>query len=244
MRYKLIDRSISYYPEEPMSTGSRRVSFTEPAREGYLYVGLRIDPPRRLPFVGRSARRAEALRTCTDVARRLSALAEVVDVAVYEAVLIPPAGDHPRFDVMVLVRTKSPDAVAAVAASEAFRELPAGFVMAARNLRRIGDIDRSPAGAFLFNHFTAADADRALRTWEDIAGWFTHRAGVADSALLQPVGEAPFVFVNHVRLPGSPFAFFLSLLRVSFVRSVSWRLRTDRIGFAAVACRPVSVSGA
>ncbi|OLF15377.1 hypothetical protein [Actinophytocola xanthii] len=215
--------------------------FTTPAPHGYLYVGIRVDPPRRVPLVPSSTRRAERLRACADTARRLTELAEVVDVAVYEAVLIPPAAEHPRFDVMVLVRTTSPETIAAVEDTAVFRELAADFVMPARNGRRIGDIDRSKAGAFLFNHFTAAEPERALRTWEEIAGWFTDRAGVRDSALLQPVRNGPYVFVNHVRLPGSAFGFFPRLLRPSFRRSVSRRLRENGIGFAAVACRPVPV---
>lgn len=226
-----------------MTTGDRSLhreaTFTEPAPYGYLYVGMRIDPPRRLPFVRESAARAEVLQKCTSVARRLNTLAEVISVVVYEAVLIPPAKHGPRFDVMVLIRTTSPETITAVEAAEAYRELDADFVMAARNSRRIGDIDRSGTGAFLFNHFTATDAGRALRTWEDIAGWFTDKAAIDDSALLQPVRAAPYVFVNHVRLPGSPIRFSLRLLKPSFRRSVSKRLGANGMGFAAVLCRPV-----
>lgn len=227
-----------------MTTGDRslrhrKATFTEPAPYGYLYVGMRIDPPRGMPFVGKSVTRAEVLTKCASVARRLNTLAEVVSVAVYEAVMIPPAKDSPRFDVMVLIQTTSAETITTVEAAEAYRDLDADFVMAARNTRRIGDIDRSKAGAFLFNHFTATDPERALRTWEDIAGWFTHKAAVDDSALLQPIQEGPYVFVNHVRLPGSPIRFFLRLLKPSFRRSVSKSLSANQIGFAAVVCRPV-----
>jgi hypothetical protein len=227
-----------------MTTGDRslhhpKATFIEPAPYGYLYVGMRIDPPGRVPFVGKSVTRAEVLRKCKSLARRLDALAEVVAVAVYEAVMIPPAKDSPRFDVMILIQTTSPEAITTVEAAEAYQHLDADFVMAARNTRRIGDIDRSKSGAFLFNHFTAAAPERALRTWEDIAGWFTHKAGVDDSALLQPIRESPYVFVNHVRLPCRPTRFFLRLLKPSFRRSVSKRLSANHIGFAAVVCKPV-----
>jgi hypothetical protein len=97
------------------------------------------------------------------------------------------------------------------------------------------------AGAFLFNHFTAADPERALRTFEDVAGWFTHKAGggADDAALLQPIRESTYVFVNHVRLPCSPIWFGLRLLKPSFRKSVSKRLSANQIGFAAVVCKPV-----
>lgn len=210
-------------------------TFTEPAPYGYLYAGLRVDPPTRVPFVRRSARRAEVLRRCAAVAARLAESPEVVAATVYEAVFMPPAAGHPRFDVLVLVETATPAALATVSLGD----LGADFVMAARNVRRIGDIDRSRTGVFLFNHFTAPDFDRALRTWEPIAGWFTHEAGVVDSALLEPVQESPYVFVNHVRLPCAPIRFFLRLLKPSFRGAVSRRLRAEGIGFAAVACRAV-----
>jgi hypothetical protein len=100
-----------------MTTGDRsrhhpKATFTEPAPYGYIYVGMRIDPPSRVPFVGKSATRAEVLHKCKSLARRLDALTEVVAVTVYEAVLIPPtirvlAKDSPRFDVMVLIQTAS-----------------------------------------------------------------------------------------------------------------------------------------
>jgi hypothetical protein len=211
-------------------------TFTEPAPYGYLYAGLRVDPPARVPFVRRSARRAEAIRRCKDAAASLMESPDVVAATVYEAVLIPPAANHPRFDVLVLVETTTPETITG---AEAFRALGADVVMGARNVRRIGDIDRSRTGAFLFNHFTAENFDRALRTWEPIAGWFTHRAGVDDSALLEPVEASPYVFVNHVRLPCSPVRFFLRLLKPSFRESVSRQLRANGIGFAAVACKAV-----
>jgi hypothetical protein len=214
--------------------------FTEPAPYGYIYLGMRIDPPTRRPFVGRSAKRSDALRRCKDLARRLDALDEVVAVTVYEAVLIPPAENSPRFDVMVLVETTSPETIPAVESAEAYQQLEADFVMPARNIRRFGDTDRPRAGTFLFNHFTAADPERALRKFDHpIAAWFAYKAGVDDTTLLQPTRAAPYVFVNHVRLPAGPIQFFLRLVRPSFRKAVSRTLRENGIGFAAVICRPV-----
>jgi hypothetical protein len=112
-------------------------------------------------------------------------------------------------------------------------------VLAARNLRRIGDIDHPRVGTLLFNHFTAADPERALRTWEDITGWFTHKAGVAGSALLQPTGKSPYVFVNHVRLPCGPIRFLLRFAKPSFRTFVASRLHANQIGNAPVICKPV-----
>jgi hypothetical protein len=223
------DRTLSY----------PRATFAEPMPYGYVYIGMRIDPPRRTPFVRKSATRREVLREFKHLAGQLDALAEVVTVTVYEAVVIPPVKGSPRFDVIALIQTTSPEAIPTVQTTEAYQRLDADLVMTARNLRRIGDIDHPRSGTFLFNHFTAADPDRALRTWEDITGWFIHKAGVADSALLQPTGESPYVFVNHVRLPSGPIRFLLRFAKPSFRTFVATRLRANQIGNAPVICKPV-----
>jgi hypothetical protein len=210
-----------------------RPDFTEPSPHGYLYLGWRIDPPAHAPFVRRSTRRRAVLEECRRLAAELEERADVVAATVYEAVVIVPVKGSPRFDVIMLVRTTSPQAIPTV-------ETTADLTMPATNIRRIGNVDDQPrSGTFLFNHFTAGDPERALRVWDDVAGWFTHKAGVSDSALLRPTEEGPYVLVNHVRLPGGPLAFLLNFARPSFRKTVAARLRANKIGNAPVICRPM-----
>lgn len=216
-----------------------KATFTEPKPYGYLYIGMRIDPPSRVPFVRKSTKRGNALQECKRLAGQLNALAEVVAVTVYEAVVIPPVKGSPRFDVIMLIQTTSPETIAAVEAAEAYRLLDADLVMVARNVRRIGNVDEPRSGTFLFNHFTSADPERALQTWEEITGWFAHKAAVDDAALLQPTRESPYVFVNHVRLPCSPIRFLLRFAKPSFRKSVAAKLSANQIGNAPVICKPV-----
>lgn len=216
------------------------VPFIEPRPYGYLYLGWRIDPPGRAPFVRASKPRGEAVERCRKLAGELEKLTEVVAVTVYAAVLIPPIKGSPRFDVMVLIQTATPESIPEVEATEAYRQLDADLSMRARNIRRTGDVDAPPrSGPFLFNHFTAADSGAAVRTFDSIAGWFTTKAGARDSALLQPTGEAPYVFVNHVRLPCGPVRFLLRLAKPSFRKYVAAVLSANRIRNAPVFCRPV-----
>jgi hypothetical protein len=189
--------------------------------------------------VRRSTKRSHALEKCHDLARQLETLAEVVAATVYQAVLIPPVKDSPRFDVLVLIQTASLEAIPTVEAAEAYQQLDADFVMRARNIRRIGDVDSSRSGTFLFNHFAAADPERALRTWENITGWFTDKAGVDDSALLQPTDEAAYVFVNYVRLPCGPIRFLLRFAKPSFRKYVTANLNANQIRNAPVICKTV-----
>ncbi len=215
-----------------------RAAFAEPLP--YVYVGMTVDPPGRAPFVRGSVKRDDALEQCKTVARQLEALDEVIQATVYQAVLIPPIEGMPRFDVMVLIETTSPEEIAKVQASEPYERLDADFVMAARNTRRIGDTEKTLSGTFLFNHFTAEDPEGAVGAWEDLTGWYTAKTGVDDSTLLRPVGEAPYAFVNHVRLPRGPARFMLDqLLRPSFHTFVRTKLRANGMVALPLLCEAV-----
>jgi hypothetical protein len=217
-----------------------KAALAEPLPYGYLYAGMEIDPPGRAPLVRRSARREEAPGECKADAGRLEALGEVVRATVYRTVLIPPVGGAPRFDAVALVETTSPETVAGVRSSEAFGRLGADFVMAARNARRIGDTQKPPSGTFLFNHFAAADPEGAVGAWKDLTGWYTAKTGVDKSTLLRPVGEAPYAFVNYVRLPRGPVRFMLDqLLRPSFHTFVRASLRANGRVAMPPLCEPV-----
>jgi hypothetical protein len=180
-----------------------KAALLEPAPYGYIYVGATIDPPSRLPFVRQSTRRDEVLARLKTLAGRLEARGDVVKATVYRAVLIPPIPGGPRFDAVVLIETTTPETIAGVRSSEPYKELieAAGEpqVMTARNLKRLGDVDKDRPGLFLFNHFTAADADVAARLWDHLAGWYAAETGLDNSTLLAPIDAAPYVFVNHAR---------------------------------------------
>jgi hypothetical protein len=201
---------------------------------------MKIDPPGRAPFARRSARRDEALEECKILAGRLEALGEVVRATVYRAVLIPPIEGAPRFDAVALVETTSPETVAGIRSSEAFGRLGADFVMAGRNARRIGDTQKTLSGTFLFNHFTAEDPEGAVEAWENLTGWYMTKTGVDNSTLLRPIGEAPYAFVNYVRLPRGPIRFMLDqLLRPSFHTLVRASLRANGMVAMPLLCEPV-----
>ncbi|PSL00617.1 hypothetical protein CLV63_10191 [Murinocardiopsis flavida] len=207
--------------------------FDEPEPYGLIYLGIAVDPPRRVPFVRGSAQRDDAIEEYKAFARQLEEDGNVVEATVYEAVLIPPITGGPRFDVAVLIRTTTPDTIAAVQKAAPYLRFNADFAMAARNIRRIGETDRTSAGTFLFNHFTAADPEGAVAVWENLTGWYTRETGVDNSTLLQPVDGSKFAFVNYVRLPTGPVRFLLSqFAKPSFFRHVRGHLRSN--GMAAM----------
>jgi hypothetical protein len=213
--------------------------FPEPLHGEYLYAGWTVDPPRHSPIVGRSARRDRVLDQCRALVREAKALDGVADATVFEALLIPPLEEVPRFDIILLLRATTPEVLAQVRGLRPWRQVNADFVMTARNSRRIGDTERTRSASFLFNHFTADDPAGAVRVWEELAGWYTAKVGVDNSTLLQPTSQAPYALVNYVRLPHGATRFLLAQVsRPSFHTYVRRRLRDNGMVALPVLCKP------
>jgi hypothetical protein len=82
-------------------------------------------------------------------------------------------------------------------------------VIAARNLKRVGDVDKTRPGTFLFNYFVGDDPAVVVRLWDYLAGWYQAETGMDNSTLLAPLeGEkSDYVVINHARWDGSLLAF-------------------------------------
>jgi hypothetical protein len=114
-----------------------------------------------------------------------------------------------RFDVVVLVETTSPATAREVQTTAPYQELVDTLqsgatrlhVMAARNAKRIADVDTTRPGVFLFNYFVADNADVMLRLWDYLAGWYAVETGLNNSTLLVPLdGEhADYLAINSAR---------------------------------------------
>src|SRR6266511_1931400 len=106
---------------------------------------------------------------------------------VYRATLVPPPAGYAkekashvaRYDVVVLIETSSPEVIEEVRGTEPYKlllEAVTGaardvYVMTARCVRRIGDVDKTRQGLFLFNYFVADDPEVALELWDYLADW-------------------------------------------------------------------------
>jgi hypothetical protein len=117
----------------------------------------------------------------------------------------------PSFDVRVLIETRSVDDIPAVRDSEPYKkmisELEAAakrlHIVAAKNLKRTGDVDRAHQGTFVFNHLVGADADVAVENWEWMGGWYAVETGLDNSTLLValPGEHSDFLAINNARWP-------------------------------------------
>jgi hypothetical protein len=223
------------------------VKLIEPPPLGYVHVAAAVEPPAgRIPRPGSSPGKKALLARLKDLARQLESLPEVVGATVYRGILIaPPAGyarqaTHPaRYDVAVLVETTTPAVIGEVQASEPYKLLLEAVhgaakdlhVMAAHCIRRVGDVDKARQGLFLFNYFVAEDRQVALQVWDHLAGWYAVETGMDNSTLLAPIGDADYVFVNHLRWDYSlPQLLLRQFAKPSFRSYVLANLRANRTG--------------
>jgi hypothetical protein len=74
-------------------------------------------------------------------------------------------------------------------------------VMASRNAKRVGDVDKTRKGLFLFNYFVANDAEVMMQLWDYLADWYQVETGLDNSTLFVPLGgeKLDYVAINHAR---------------------------------------------
>jgi hypothetical protein len=226
----------------------QKVTLIQPPPLGYLHVAAAVDPPRgRTPFPGKNPQKAALLTRLRSLARQLERLGTVERATVYRAILVaPPAGAAKqqathvaRYDVVVLIETTSPEVLGEVQATEPYKLLVQAVteaatdvhVMTARCPKRVGDVDKTRQGLFLFNYFVADDAGVALQLWDYLAGWYAVETGLDNSTLLEPLGDADYVFVNHARWDHSLPRFMLrQLTKPSFRTYLLANLQANRTG--------------
>jgi hypothetical protein len=230
-----------------------KVELSEPTTLGYIYVAGAVSPG-PFPFVPPNAKRARLLRTLKEVAHRLERTEGVKKVTVFRAIAIPPAARlssylrergatvrPPRFDVLVLVETVSPELARDVKRSPAFEALMDAMgrntetmrVIIARNGKRIRDVDETRQGLFLFNHFVAEDLRQGLELWDYLASWFKKETGLDNSRVLLPVDgeQSEYSFINEARWDKSlPKYLWEQLSKKSFRTFVLANLNANHVG--------------
>ena len=233
------------------------VKLVEPATLGYIHVAAEVRPRRLLLL--RSLQRLPAGREksaligrLTELARQLEDLEAVEKVTVFDALAIAPArsaylkerGDSirvPRFDVVVLIETTSPAVIRDVQSTRPYEALLDALrsqakrlhVMAARNAKRVGDVDKTRQGLFLFNYFVADDAGVMLQLWDYLAGWYAVETGLDNSTLLVPLESerSDYLAINNARWDESlPRFLWRQFSRKSFRTYVLANLEANRVG--------------
>jgi hypothetical protein len=201
-----------------------KVHLIDPAPLGYLHLAADVQAAHRPgPVLRRSRDKQQLLGVLKWQARQLAELDAVQRVTVYDAVMFAPPGgyvkDRPSppppawFDVAVLAELSSPEAAAEVRAAPPYQALAGALAeharrvhqVAARNVRRVGDVDKTRPGVFLFNYFAGDDPALAVELWDYLAGWYEAETGLDNSTLLAPLDgeQSDYVLINHARWDGS-----------------------------------------
>jgi hypothetical protein len=195
-----------------------RVRLVKPADSGFILIAAEVD--RRPPFLGASLLKRRLIDDC----KRSNNLDEVVGVlsaVVFRAILVPPGGKSPyilrrrqpfhraRFDVAILIETDSVARAEEISEHPVYCELERRirgvashtYATTAANVKRIGPVDHSRNGVFLFNYFIADRCSQNLAVWEYSAGWFQQETGLDNSTVLQPRrgDESEYTLINHCR---------------------------------------------
>jgi hypothetical protein len=176
---------------------------------------------RRLPFAyfRESADKQHLLLKLKQRVDALRALPGVRAATLYKALLIPPGRGHflkqrpaahiARYDVAALVEAESPAAAKAVNATSEWNALQSDmhaaskdvYAITASNVKRIGPVDRTRDGVFLFNYFFADRLEQNLAVWEYTAGWFEYETDLHNSTVLlpEPGERRDYTIINHCR---------------------------------------------
>jgi len=217
-----------------------KVHLIEPAPLGYLHLAGDVEAPHRPgPVLQRSRQKHQLLGILKWQARQLAQMDAVERATVYDAIAFAPPGGYvrdrstplplARFDVAVMVETTSPDAASEVRSVPAYQALVEALAeharrmhhVAARNVRRVGDVDKTRPGLFLFNYFVGDDPDLAVQIWDYLAGWYEAESGLDNSTLIAPLeGEkSDYVMINHARWDQSLLRFMVRQLPKKTFRS-------------------------
>jgi hypothetical protein len=237
-----------------------KANLIEPTPLGYLYLAGKVRRGSG-PVVLPSIQRSRLLKRLKTLARQLERVDAVLKATVFRAIVRPPTARFSPylqqrgpsfhiadFDVLILIQIESPDAARDVQATLQYRalvealerEAESSISSAARNVKRIGDVDTTRderKGLFLFNHFAAADTSVMLELWEYLAGWYAAETGLDNSVALAPV-DLPYAIVNWARWDVSPLRhFWHQLSKKSFWRYVTANLEANRAASMPIYCR-------
>lgn len=114
-----------------------------------------------------------------------------------------------RYDNVLIIKTESTDQANRLLSDPVFEQLLSSLrssaravdVLAARNVKRAADVDRSRAGVFLINYFFTSAVKPLLDVWDHTAGWWATEGQMANSELLSPLdsSNSDYAIINTAR---------------------------------------------
>jgi hypothetical protein len=177
MELRIVNENPKYPP----------VKLIEPTALGHIHLATVVQPS-RVPFLPIGREKAQLLARLKHLAQQLEHLDLVEKVTVFHAIVMAPPSDYvkhhrdaihlPRYDIVVLVETTSPETARQVQKTEEYTMLVDALtsnasdlhIIVARNDKRVGDVDKRCKGVFLFNYFVGEDPQVTLALWDYLSG--------------------------------------------------------------------------
>ncbi len=221
----------------------------EPTTLGYIHLAAVVQP-RRTPFMPIGREKGQTIARLKYLAQQLEQLEAVEKATVFHAIVMAPSSGYvkqhrdsihlPRYDIVVLVETLSPETARQVQKTEEYAMLVDALSskasdlhsIVARNVKRVGDVEKRRKGIFLFNYFVGEDSQVTLALWDYLAGWYAVETGMDNSTLLLPLeGEqSDYTIINHARWNGLLSFLWQQVTKKSFRTYMQANLDVNHVG--------------
>lgn len=239
MELRIVNENSNYPP----------VKLIEPTTLGYIHLAAVVQP-RQVSFLPAGREKAQLLARLKHFAHQLEQLDMVEKVTVFHSIVMaPPSGyvkQHrnaihlPRSDIVVLVETTSPETARQVQKTAAYAVLVEALrsktndlhIVVARNVKRVGDVEKHRTGVFLFNYFVGEDPQVTLALWDYLAGWYAVETGMDNSTLLLPLeGEgSDYTIINYAHWNGLLRFMWQQMTKRSFRTYMQANLDVNQVG--------------
>lgn len=193
----------------------------KPNTYGYICIAAEIERPSFLS--SNSPTKQSLLLELKSLCKEMNfSNSSITRVDVFDAFIIPPGSKEGRnlinkknyevhiaaYDIVILIECKSIDDALAVKNTKELKSIQDTIItkstemdaMVYKNIKQINDVSKETNGIFLFNFFYSKDPQTLLDVWEFTAGWWTKKANLTNSTLLQPIEEgAQYTLINHCK---------------------------------------------
>ena len=196
-----------------------KVTLVDPTNSGYLLFALNVDRRPPIGFFIESQNKKNILSELKGELDNLKNNFKVIDATVFKAMIIPPGRgaflkkrpnvEIAKFDVVLLIEFDLHESAKEFQRSLQWKNIEDAYETRAKksltitgsNIRRIGPVDHSKKGVFLFNYFFSDQVNRNLEVWEYTAGWFQDQTGLDNSTVILPdqIKENSYKIINHCR---------------------------------------------
>ena len=196
-----------------------KVTLVDPTNSGYLLFALNVDRRPPIGFFIESQNKKNILSELKGELDNLKNNFKVIDATVFKAMIIPPGRgaflkkrpnvEIAKFDVVLLIEFDLHESAKEFHRSLQWKNIEDAYKTRAKksltitgsNIRRIGPVDHSKKGVFLFNYFFSGQVNRNLEVWEYTAGWFQDQTGLDNSTVILPdqIKENSYKIINHCR---------------------------------------------